>query len=124
MVLRRLAVFSAGFTLEAATAVAASAGVSAAQVFEGIANLVAKSLLAADLDGPVPCYRLLATTRAFALEKLAAAGEREQVERRLARCARAAGLTSVTLYPVRPMPTWFPLVLPVDGEAGAVPLTG
>jgi predicted ATPase/DNA-binding winged helix-turn-helix (wHTH) protein len=122
VVLRRLALFGGGFTLEAATTVAASAGISAAQVVEGIANLVAKSLLTADHGGAAPCYRLLATTRALALEKLTAAGEREQVEHRLARRSRVGGLTSATPDPIRPMPTWFPLVLPIDGEASAVPL--
>ncbi len=88
VILRRLAVFAGGFTLEAASAVAADAGITEAEVVEGVANLVAKSLIAADVGGALPCYRLLGTTRAYALEKLIASGELEQVERRRAAYAR------------------------------------
>jgi predicted ATPase/DNA-binding winged helix-turn-helix (wHTH) protein len=80
VVLRRLAIFVRGFTLEAASAVAAGGGVAAAEVVACVANLVAKSLIAADVGGTVPRYRLLETTRAYALEKLAASGEFEAVK--------------------------------------------
>jgi predicted ATPase len=82
VMLRRLAVFAGGFTLEAASAVAAGGGISAPEVVERVANLVAKSLLAADVGGAVPCYQLLGTTRAYALEKLRTSGELDQVELR------------------------------------------
>jgi predicted ATPase/DNA-binding winged helix-turn-helix (wHTH) protein len=84
VVLRRLAVFSGSFTLEAASAVAADAGITEPEVVECVANLVTKSLVAADVGGALPCYRLLGTIRAYALEKLIASGELEQVERRRA----------------------------------------
>jgi predicted ATPase len=79
MVLRRLAIFAGGFTLEAASTVAASAEINAAEVVECIANLVAKSLIAADVGGTIPCYCLPRTTRAYALERLLECGELEQV---------------------------------------------
>jgi predicted ATPase len=82
VVLRRLAIFARGFTLEAASAVAAGAGLAAAEVVACVANLVTKSLIAAEVGGPVSCYRLLRSTRAYALEKLADSGELEEVERR------------------------------------------
>jgi predicted ATPase/DNA-binding winged helix-turn-helix (wHTH) protein len=82
VVLRRLAVFAGGFTLEAASVVAASGEIAVADVVACVAGLVTKSLVAADVEGPAPCYRLLGTTRAYALEKLTDSGEREQVERR------------------------------------------
>jgi hypothetical protein len=69
-VLRRLAIFAGGFRLEAASAVAASAEIAADEVVLHLANLVTKSLIAADVGGAAPCYRLLGTTRAYALEKL------------------------------------------------------
>jgi len=81
-VLRRLAIFAGSFTLEAASAVAASTEIADAEVVGCVANLVAKSLTAAEVGGEAPCYRLLETTRAYALEKLADSGELEQVERR------------------------------------------
>jgi predicted ATPase len=86
VVLRRLAIFSGDFTLEAASAVAATGGVTAAEVMACVANLVAKSLIAADVGGAVHSYRLLETTRAYALEKLADSGELEAIKRRYADC--------------------------------------
>jgi predicted ATPase len=81
-VLRRLAIFAGGFRLEAASAVAVSAEIAADEVVLHLANLVTKSLIAADVGGAAPCYRLLGTTRAYALEKLSESGELEQVGRR------------------------------------------
>ena len=81
-VLRRLAIFAAGFTLEAASAVAASAEITADEVVLHVANLVKKSLITADVGGTAPRYRLLGTTRAYALEKLLDSGEIDQVGRR------------------------------------------
>ena len=73
--LRRLAVFPAGFTIEAAAAVMIGSGFGIAAVVDGIANLVAKSLVVLDKgDGPAR-WRLLETIRAYALEKLAAHAE-------------------------------------------------
>jgi predicted ATPase/DNA-binding winged helix-turn-helix (wHTH) protein len=89
-VLRCLAVFAGSFTLEAAGAVVASAEITAADVVECIANLVAKSLIAAEVGGAVPCYRLLETTRAYALEKLADSGDLEELERRRAEYSKKA----------------------------------
>ena len=49
---------------------------------DGLANLVVKSLVAADVGGSLTRYRLLETTRAYALEKLAESGELDAVARR------------------------------------------
>jgi non-specific serine/threonine protein kinase len=46
-----------------------------AVVDEGIANLVAKSLVSRDGSTPAGRWRLLETIRAYALEKLAEIGE-------------------------------------------------
>src|SRR5258705_1691898 len=80
--LRHLAIFPSGFTLEAATAVASNACSSASTVVEGIANLVAKSLVTLDGSTPHSRWRLLGTIRAYALEKLTNAGEVDQAARR------------------------------------------
>ncbi len=77
VILRRLAVFQGDFTMDAATAVAAGEPITALDVSEGVANLVAKSLVATDISGDVTHHRLLDTTRAYALEKLTASGELE-----------------------------------------------
>ena len=94
VVLRRVAIFAGGFTLGAAKAVAASAEIAAPEVVECVANLVTKSLIAADVDGAVPRYRLLETTQAYALEKLSESGELEQVERRHGRILAEPGLAA------------------------------
>jgi predicted ATPase len=49
---------------------------------DGIANLVAKSLVAVTAGTTVACRRLLDTMRAYGLEKLAESGEREWLARR------------------------------------------
>jgi predicted ATPase/DNA-binding winged helix-turn-helix (wHTH) protein len=77
-VLRRLAVFRGTFTAEGAAAVAGHDGGDPA-VAGHVAQLVAKSMVAADPDGR---YRLLDTTRAYALDRLAGAGEEHAVARR------------------------------------------
>ena len=43
-----------------------------------LADLVAKSLVVADVSGANPRFRLLDTTRAYAIEKLESSGERER----------------------------------------------
>ncbi len=80
--LRGLAVFPAGFTVDAATAVMTDAGLDAAAVMEGIANLVMKSLVAQDKTADLPRWYLLETIRAYALEKLGAHGETDAISRR------------------------------------------
>jgi predicted ATPase/DNA-binding winged helix-turn-helix (wHTH) protein len=82
--LRRLAIFAAGFTLEVANAVMSDKGHATSVVLEQIANLVAKSLVTLDGSAPAGRWRLLETIRAYALEKLAESGEIEQAARRSA----------------------------------------
>jgi len=79
-VLRRLAVFAGDFSLDAAIAVAAD--LAPAAIVDHIANLVAKSLIAADLGGEIAQYRLLETIRLYALEKLRSCGEHPEAARR------------------------------------------
>ena len=79
--LRRLGVFAAGFTLDAANAVMNDKGCAPSVLLDQIANLVAKSLVALDGTAPAGRWRLLETTRAYALEVLAECGEADQVTR-------------------------------------------
>jgi predicted ATPase/DNA-binding winged helix-turn-helix (wHTH) protein len=85
-VLRRLGLFAGGFTLEAARAVAADEAaqprLTASDVVDAVMNLIAKSLVAVDLAGAAPRYRLLDTTRAYARERLAESGELHAAARR------------------------------------------
>jgi predicted ATPase len=79
VMLRRLSVFAGGFTLQAAAAVT---GMSSTAVADGIASLVAKSLLGLEHAAAVSRWRLLETTRAYVQEKLLAAGESGETARR------------------------------------------
>ncbi len=72
---RRLGVFVNGFTLEGAVAVGIGEDMDDADVFDGLASLVDKSLVLADDDGVMRRYRILESTRAYLREKLEAAGE-------------------------------------------------
>jgi predicted ATPase/DNA-binding winged helix-turn-helix (wHTH) protein len=86
IVLRRFGVFTGGFSLELAQAVACDpdAGLDEWDVLDITGSLIDKSLVAADAAEPVR-YRLLETIRAFAQEELASHGETNDVRTRHAR---------------------------------------
>ena len=73
--LRRLAVFAGAFDLDAAVSVATHTTDDRNTFIELLHNLVLKSLITIDLTGRDVSYRLLDTTRLYALEKLAEAQE-------------------------------------------------
>jgi predicted ATPase/DNA-binding winged helix-turn-helix (wHTH) protein len=68
--LRRLAVFDRSFDLNSAVTEIANDTIAPADVANIVANLTAKCLLVRDEVGGRGLYRLLTTTRAYALEKL------------------------------------------------------
>jgi predicted ATPase/DNA-binding winged helix-turn-helix (wHTH) protein len=70
LLLRRLAIFSSAFSLAAASAVIGNDETAPADIADGIAELVAKSLVTADFSAIIVHYRLLETTKAYALERL------------------------------------------------------
>jgi len=78
--LRRLAVFAGGWTLEAAEAVGAGGNLSKTDVLGLLANLVDKSLVALEAEGER--YRLLETVRQYAQQKLDESVEADQTRRR------------------------------------------
>jgi predicted ATPase len=80
VLLRRLAVFTGGATQEAVQRVCADAVVTADQVPDLVAALVDKSLLVVSGD-EIPRYRMLETIKAYGLERLDEAGEREALRR-------------------------------------------
>ena len=75
--LRSLAIFAGPFILDDAQAIAA-----APDTVEWLSELVDKSLVVANSRGSATLYRLLETTRAYALEKLETSGALEAVARR------------------------------------------
>ena len=112
VVLRRLAIFSGGFKLEAASAVAAGAEIAASDVVAGVANLVTKSLVSAKGDDTTAGYRLLETTRAYALEKLVESGELEAVARRHAEYYRHLFECAETEWETRNTSEWLATYAP------------
>jgi predicted ATPase/DNA-binding winged helix-turn-helix (wHTH) protein len=82
IVLRRIAIFVGQFTLDAALEVAEQQGITRADVADGIGSLVDKSLLGLTTDHCGSSYRLLDTTRSYALEKLDAGGETDRIAAR------------------------------------------
>src|ERR1700731_2195901 len=106
VVLRRLAIFASGFTLQAASAIAATDEIAGADIVDCAVNLVAKSLVAAGLGGAPGWDWLLETTRAYALEKLTQSGEFEQVARRHAEYCRDLFERAEAELQARPASEW------------------
>lgn len=104
--LRRLAVFNGGFTLDAALRVTAGDELSGWDVEDGIADLVAKSLIAADTRDPELRYRLLETSRTYAREKLREAREEETFQRRHAEYFRGVFEQAEAEWETKPTRDW------------------
>ncbi len=84
MLFRRLSIFVDGFTLEAVCAVCADENHDELASLDVLASLVDKSLVVAEIAADTTRYHLLESTRAYALERLLAAGERDVCARRFA----------------------------------------
>src|SRR2546425_1347957 len=106
VVLRRLTVFAGSFTLDAAAAIAASREIAGADIDECVANLVAKSLVSADVGGGVTSYRLLETMHAYAREKLVESGEVQRFGRRHAEYYRALFERAQEDWETQPTAEW------------------
>ena len=78
----RVAVFAGGFSLDAVCAVTAERDHNSSVIMNAVANLVDKSLVAADDSKMTRRWRLLETTRVYALEKLHESGEARRIARR------------------------------------------
>jgi predicted ATPase len=105
-ILRRLAIFAGVFRLEAASAVVTSPEIARADVVDGIANLVAKSLVTGVGGGTVAKYRLLDTMRAYGLERLSESGECHWLARRHAEHYRDLLERAETERENRPVVAW------------------
>jgi predicted ATPase/DNA-binding winged helix-turn-helix (wHTH) protein len=94
-VFRRLAVFVGSARLAAAQAVAMDDDLDAWAVLDALAALVDRSLVALIDNGSEPRYRLLESPRAYAVERLQAAGEAEQTHARHVQATTAFFLYAV-----------------------------
>jgi predicted ATPase/TolB-like protein/cytochrome c-type biogenesis protein CcmH/NrfG len=121
MVLRRLAVFTGSLGLKAAAAVAASAEIVPSDVIDCVANLVTKSLITTDVGEAAEHYRLIETTRAYALEKLTESGELASVGRCHAEYYRDVFERAVSEWEIRPVAEWLGTYKPrVDNVRAAL----
>jgi predicted ATPase len=124
IVLRRLSVFVGAFPFDAAKAIVREPTDSDESLAENMHELVAKSLLSASAESGAVVYRLLETTRVYALEQLAESGDLERVSlrhaqlfaERLERAPHVGGWTS-DLGNVRAALTWC-FSSPAGHEAG------
>jgi predicted ATPase/DNA-binding winged helix-turn-helix (wHTH) protein len=112
VVLRWLGVFVGAFTLDAASAVAASVDIPASEVTDAVADLVGKSLLSTDVGGASLHYRLLETTRAYAREKLIESAEFDHVARRHAEYFRDLFERAEAELETRPTAEWLSVYRP------------
>jgi predicted ATPase/DNA-binding winged helix-turn-helix (wHTH) protein len=106
VLLRRLAVFASGFCFRAAAVVAAGPDLASWQVVDGLSSLVAKSLVTVEAGGGTSRYRLLDTTRAYALERLVESGERKALARRHAEYYRDVFELAEVEWNKRPAAEW------------------
>lgn len=105
-ILRRFAVFRAPFGLDCAIDVVCCEHADRDFVIDSIANLAAKSLLSVDSGGGETLYRLLGTTRAYALDKLRASGELDRVSQRYAQRCCALMEQAQSLFDELPLVQW------------------
>jgi predicted ATPase len=84
IVFRRLALFSGGFTLDAAETVCCDEPIDDYDVLDYLTLLVEKSLVLASDTGADTRYGMPETVRQYALERLIASGEHEPVQKRYA----------------------------------------
>jgi predicted ATPase/DNA-binding winged helix-turn-helix (wHTH) protein len=103
VLLRRLSIFSSVFTLDSASAVAGDGNFD---VVDGVAQLVAKSLISADVSSAVVQYRLLDATYAYAMQKLIESGEFEEYIRRHAEHHRDLFARAEAELEPRPTAEW------------------
>ncbi len=85
---RRLGIFVNGFTIEGAIAVGSGEAIDEFEIIDLVGSLVEKSLVLVEPAREAFRYRLLESTRAYALQKLDLAGERNEIAGRHLRYLR------------------------------------
>ena len=102
----RLGVFAGGFTLDAAAAVCSDRNVEGTEVLDLLSSLADKSLVQAETGGDSERYRLLESTRAYAIEKLSEAGDRDTFARRHAEFFQDFANAAKAKHRAQPAESW------------------
>jgi predicted ATPase len=105
-VLRLLGVFNGPFAIDAVRFVCSVVHAPAAAIDDALMNLIDKSLVIADIGGDFVRYRLLETTRIYALENLRASGEEATIDRRHAEYYRILFERAEAEWLIRPTGEW------------------
>lgn len=110
---RRLSAFRSGFTFKAASVVCANAALPGSAIPDALVDLVAKSLVSAELGLGERSYRLLDTMRAYASEQQSLADDDPDLARRHARYVCTVFGAAATEWDERPSPAWLARHLPL-----------
>jgi predicted ATPase len=105
-VFNRVAIFAGSFSMDGAIFVCAGTDPNEADLFDIIASLADKSLIVADTGGNQERYRLLESTRAYALEKLAETEGLEPVAGQHAEYFLKFAQTAETNFGTMPLSNW------------------
>jgi predicted ATPase/class 3 adenylate cyclase len=104
----RLGIFAGGFGLDAVVAVCNGEDIDEADVLDLLSSLIDKSLISADTSGDHERYRLLESTRAYALEKLGALGQQDALALRHATYFRLFAHAAYATSRALPSERWLP----------------
>lgn len=116
--LQRLGVFTGPFDLTAGAMVAGHSGLDADIVFAGILSLAAKSLIVVEkpVDASATRYRLLETTRAYAVRQLRTSGDEAETRRQHARHCVELSLQAEADWDLLDRSVWLGLYSRVIGD--------
>lgn len=119
--LRRSALFPGGWTIGAAVDVCADETLEEWDLLDHLTSLVDKSLVVADAAEPEPRYRMLESTREYALERLGESGERDAVARKQAEYFYGLALRADEAWPNVSAKEWIaPLCTELDNVRSAL----
>ncbi len=110
---RRFSVFANGWTLPQACAVCGF-DLEEWDVVDGLASLVDKSLVVAEVAASTERFKLYESTRRYALERLNDSGERETLERAHAAEFAAVAKRSDEIWEDTPTAAWLDQLLPEE----------
>jgi predicted ATPase/transcriptional regulator with XRE-family HTH domain/Tfp pilus assembly protein PilF len=116
----RLSIFSGGWTLDAAEAVASDEALSVAEIFDTLWSLAEKSLVVADFSEENPRYAMLESTRLFAVQNLAQTGAKNDLARRHAEWAATLGDGAAAAAGTMGAPLPYELELELDNARAAL----